>query len=111
MSGLPMMACNDRRPILPVVHWITRSGRGAVAFIWGSLAMIELSAAGLTHYVHPAATHRRRAHVQAQIPETPAATNAQPVTASAIATSRRRRDRIHPCSAVTALAVGLGATR
>ncbi len=34
--------------------------------------------------------------------------NAQPITASAIATSRRRRDRIHSCSAVTALAVGFG---
>src|ERR1700758_3336103 len=30
MSGLPMMACNDRRPMLPVVHWITRNGRSAL---------------------------------------------------------------------------------
>jgi hypothetical protein len=25
-----MMACSDRRPILPVVHWITRNGWPAV---------------------------------------------------------------------------------
>src|ERR1700744_5265569 len=30
MSGLPMMACNDRRPMSPVVHWITRNGRSAL---------------------------------------------------------------------------------
>jgi hypothetical protein len=44
MSGLPMMACSDRRPILPVVHWITRNGWPVVvALIWGSSAgVIEL---------------------------------------------------------------------
>ncbi len=31
MSGLPMIACSDRRPILPVIHWITLSGRAVVA--------------------------------------------------------------------------------
>jgi hypothetical protein len=38
-----MMACSDRRPMLPVVHWITRSGWSLVALIWGSFAgVIEL---------------------------------------------------------------------
>ena len=27
MSSRPMMACSERLPMLPVVHWITRSGR------------------------------------------------------------------------------------
>src|SRR5256885_5667603 len=26
MSSRPMIACSDRRPILPVVHWMTRKG-------------------------------------------------------------------------------------
>jgi hypothetical protein len=30
MSGRPMIACSDRRPMLPVVHWITRIGRLAL---------------------------------------------------------------------------------
>src|ERR1700744_732058 len=44
ISGRPMMACSDRRPMFPVVHWITRSGWSAlVALIWGSFAdVIEL---------------------------------------------------------------------
>ena len=29
MSRRPMIACSDRRPMLPVVHWMTRSGRSA----------------------------------------------------------------------------------
>src|SRR5580693_7787715 len=29
MSGRPAMACSYRRPMLPVVHWITRSDRSA----------------------------------------------------------------------------------
>ena len=35
MSGLPMMACSDRRPMFPVVHWITRTGRSALVVLIG----------------------------------------------------------------------------
>jgi hypothetical protein len=31
-----MMACSDRRPMLPVVHWITRSGRSVLALLIGT---------------------------------------------------------------------------
>src|SRR5271157_1063716 len=35
MSGLPMIACSDRRPMFPVVHWITRNGRSALVVLIG----------------------------------------------------------------------------
>jgi hypothetical protein len=30
MSERPMIACKERLPMLPVVHWITFSGRSVV---------------------------------------------------------------------------------
>jgi hypothetical protein len=57
MSGLPMMACSDRRPMFPVVHWITRNGRSAlVVLIGGSFA----GAIGLIMF-NPARVHAGRA--------------------------------------------------
>ena len=35
MSGLPMIACSERRPMLPVVHWITRNGRSGLVLLIG----------------------------------------------------------------------------
>ena len=32
MSGRPMIACSERRPMLPVVHWMTLSGRSVGGF-------------------------------------------------------------------------------
>src|ERR1700733_5701315 len=46
MSGRPMMACSDRRPMFPVVHWMTRKGRSALAV----LIVAPLPMRGWTHY-------------------------------------------------------------
>src|ERR1700755_1439020 len=35
MSSRPMMACSDRLPMLPVVHWMTRSGRSGIDEVMG----------------------------------------------------------------------------
>src|SRR5512135_1355302 len=52
MSGLPMTACSERRPMLPVVHWITRSGRPVLVVLMGLLRRCDW-----THYVQPAHVH------------------------------------------------------
>src|ERR1700677_4619883 len=43
MSGRPMMACSDRRPMLPVVHWITRSERSGLVVLMGALYPLRRS--------------------------------------------------------------------
>src|ERR1700722_20899569 len=42
MSGRPMMACSDRRPMFPVVHWITRNGRSGLVVVMGLLCRMRV---------------------------------------------------------------------
>src|SRR4030081_2563500 len=39
MSARPMMACSDRRPMFPVVHWMTRRGRSDFVLDMGVSSM------------------------------------------------------------------------
>src|ERR1700744_3656219 len=46
MAGRPMMACSDRRPMFPVVHWMTRNGPSVLAV----LILAPLPLRGWNHY-------------------------------------------------------------
>src|ERR1700719_1370622 len=105
MSGLPMIACSDRRPMFPVVHWITRNGRSVL------VVLIGCSFAGVIGLIMFNRVHGLSRLRKGQSPAMPTARNTQPTAVSRIATSRRRRDRIQLCSAATDVAVVLGASR
>src|ERR1700733_1697841 len=54
MSSRPMMACRERLPMLPVVHWITRSGRSAVLVVMCASSLRVGSVDTVGEYVYPA---------------------------------------------------------